>query len=136
MTEYGDKVHFVVRDFPLTTLHPNAFRAALAAYAANVQGKFFEYTDLLYKNQSSLDDASLSRYAAAIGLNVKRFELDLSSENAAAAVKKDMADGESYGITGTPTIFINGIATRYLSADSFRQAIDAALKNGNTALKR
>lgn len=129
MAEYGDKIHFVVRDFPLTTLHPNAFRAALAAYAANAQGKFFEYTDLLYKNQSALDDASLSKYAASLGLNVKRFELDLSSENAAAAVKRDMADGEAYGITGTPTIFINGIATRHLSANGFREAIDAALNN-------
>ena len=116
-----------MRDFPLTTLHPNAFRAALAAYAANEQGKFFEYTEILYKNQSALDDASLSKYAATLGLNVKRFELDLSSENAVATVKKDMADGESYGITGTPTIFINGMATRHLSTDGFRNAIDAAL---------
>ena len=127
LAEYGDKVRFVVRDFPLTTLHPNAYRAALAAYAANAQGKFFEYTDILYKNQSALDTESLSKYAASLGLNVKRFELDLSSENAAAAVKKDMADGTSYGITGTPTIFINGIATRHLSADGFREAIDLAL---------
>lgn len=125
--EYGDKVRFVVRDFPLTTLHPDAFRAALAAYAANAQGKFFEYTEILYKNQSALDDASLSKYAASLGLNVKRFELDLSSENAAAAVKKDLADGTSYGITGTPTIFFNGVATRHLSADGFREAIDYAL---------
>jgi len=128
LAEYGDKIHFVVRDFPLMTLHHDAYRAALAAYAANAQGKFFEYIDLLYKNQSALDDASLSKYAASIGLNVKRFELDLSSENAASYVKKDMADGNSYGISGTPTIFVNGVKVRRLSADGFREAIDSALK--------
>ena len=109
LAEYGDKIHFVVRDFPLVTLHEHAFQAALAANAANAQGKFFEYADILYKNQSALDDASLSKYAAGLGLNVKRFELDLSSENTAAEVRKDMADGQNYGITGTPTIFINGV---------------------------
>jgi protein-disulfide isomerase len=129
LAEYGDKVRFVVRDFPLTSLHDHAFQAARAAYAANVQGKFFEYVDILYKSQSALDDASLSKYAASLGLNVKRFELDLSSENAASAVKKDMAEGASYGITGTPTIFVNGVATRHLSADGFREAIDTALSN-------
>lgn len=127
LAEYGDKVRFVVRDFPLTTLHPDAYRAARAAWAANAQGKFFEYTEVLYKNQSALDDASLSTYAAGLGLNVKRFELDLSSENAAAAVTKDVADGTAYGITGTPTIFVNGAAVRRLSIEGFREAINAAL---------
>ncbi|MEP7074817.1 MAG: thioredoxin domain-containing protein [Acidobacteriota bacterium] len=127
LAEYGDKIHFVVRDFPLTTLHDHAFRAALAANAANAQGKFFEYADILYKNQSALDDASLSKYASSLGLNVKRFELDLSSENTAAEVRKDIADGKAYGITGTPSIFINGVKVRHLSAAGFREAIDAAL---------
>ena len=128
LAEYGDKIHFVVRDFPLTTIHDHSYRAALAAYAAYQQGKFFEYIEILYKNQSQLDDASLSKYAAGIGLNVKRFELDLSSENAAAYVKKDMADGDSYGISGTPTIFVNGVKVRRLTAYGFREAIDTALK--------
>ena len=128
LAEYGDKIHFVVRDFPLTTIHDHSYRAALAAYAAYQQGKFFEYIEILYKNQSQLEDASLSKYAASIGLNVKRFELDLSSENAAAYVKKDMADGDAYGISGTPTIFVNGVKVRRLTAYGFREAIDAALK--------
>jgi protein-disulfide isomerase len=127
LAEYGDKVHFVVRDFPLTSLHQNAFRAALAANAANAQGKFFEYIEILYKNQSALDNTSLSKYAAGLGLNVKRFELDLSSENTAAEVRKDVADGKNYGISGTPSIFVNGIMVRHLSAEGFREAIDFAL---------
>ena len=128
LAEYPGKIHFVVRDFPLTSIHENAFRAALAAGAANAQGKFFEYTELLYTHQNALDAASLSKYAAQVGLNVKQFELDLSLEKTAAEVRKDMADGRAYGITGTPTIFVNGIAVRHLSADGFREAIDRALK--------
>lgn len=128
LSEYGDKIRFVVRDFPLVRTHENAFRAALAANAANAQGKFFEYAEVLYKNQESLDDQSLKKYAADLGLNLKQFELDLASEKFAAEVRKDMADGEKYGITGTPTVFVNGVKVSRFSAESFRRAIEEALK--------
>ncbi len=125
---YGDKVLFVVRDFPLTTIHKNAFRAALAANAANAQGKFFEYTEVLYKNQENLDDESLKKYAAQLGLNIKQFALDLENKKFADEIRKDMADGKIYGISGTPTIYVNGVKIRILSAASFKNAIDKALK--------
>ena len=127
VAEFGDKVRFVVRDFPLESIHENAFAAALAANAANAQGKYFEYIDLLYRNQSSLDAASLKKYAAEIGLNVKQFEVDSTLERSAAEVRKDAADGEKYGVSGTPTIFVNGVKVHRLSADSFRRAINRAL---------
>jgi protein-disulfide isomerase len=125
--EYGDKVRFVVRDFPLESIHENAFRAALAANAARVQGKFFEYTEILYRNQDKLDEASLKKYAAELGLNLKQFELDFTSEKTAAEVRKDMADGRKYGIGGTPTIYVNGVKVNRLGPDAFRHAIDRAL---------
>ena len=125
--EYGDKVRLVIRDFPLESIHENAFRAALAANAARAQGKYFEYIDVLYRNQESLDDASLKKYATELGLNIKQFELDFISEKAAAEVRKDMADGRSYGIGGTPTVYVNGIRVHRLSAEGFRLAIDRAL---------
>ncbi len=128
LAEYGNKIRFVVRDFPLTNIHANAFRAALAANAANAQGKFFEYTEILYKNQMALDTDSLKKYAADLSLNRKQFDLDLESEKYAADVRKDMADGKNYGITGTPTFFVNGVKVRALSAESFRKAIEKALK--------
>lgn len=128
--EYGDKIRFVVRDFPLESVHENAFRAALAANAARQQGKFFEYIEILYRNQDNLDAASLNRYAGELGLNLKQFELDLSSEKTAAEVRGDMADGLKYGARGTPTIFINGVKIQRLSADAFRGAIDRALAAG------
>jgi len=126
--EFGDKVRFVVRDFPLTQIHENAFQAALAANAAHAQGKFFEYTEILYRHQDALDSASLKKYAADAGLNPKQFELDLASEKNAAEVRKDVADGNTYGVSGTPTIFVNGVKVRRLSAEGFRDAIEKALK--------
>ncbi len=128
MAEYAGKIRFVVRDFPLETLHENAYRAALAAGAANAQGKFFEYIEILYTHQDALDDASLKKYAAQIGLNAAQFELDSNSERTAAEVRKDMADGESYGVSSTPTIFVNGVMVRTLSADAFKAAIERILK--------
>ena len=126
--EYGDRVRFVVRDFPLQNIHPNAFAAALAADAAKNQGKFFEYIEILYRNQEALDKDSLVRYAAQIGLNTKQFELDFTSEKAAAEVRKDIADGKAYGTAGTPTIFVNGMKVHRLSAEGFRRAINRALQ--------
>jgi len=129
LAEYSsDNVRFVVRNFPLMTIHENAFQAALAARAALAQGKFFEYTEILYRNQNALDAASLKKYAVEAGLNPSQFELDLQSAKTAEAVRKDMADGTSYGIAGTPTIFINGVKLRIATADGFREAIDKALK--------
>jgi protein-disulfide isomerase len=127
LAEYGDKIRFVVRDFPLTTIHKDAFLAAQAAAAANAQGKFFEFTEILYQNQAALDAVSLKKYAADSGLNVAQFELDLQSGKFAGEVRRDMAEGKSYGVTSTPTIFVNGVKVRALSAKSFRDAIEKAL---------
>ncbi len=128
LAEYGDKIRFVVRDFPLTTIHENAFQAAVAANAAKAQGKFFEYIEKLYSNQDALDAASLKKYAVELGLNPAQFALDLQSEKNAEAVRKDMSDGNSYGINATPTVFVNGVKVRVITADGFREAIDKALK--------
>ena len=125
---FPGKIRFVVRDFPLESIHENGIRAALAANAANAQGKYFEYTEILYTHQDTLDDASLKKYAADLGLNAKQFELDFNSEKTSAEVRKDMADGEAYGIDSTPTIFINGAKSRDLSVEGFKAAIERALK--------
>ena len=127
IAEYGAKVRLVVRDYPLQNIHENAFLAAMAANAANAQGKFFEYTEILYKNQAALDRESLKTYASQVGLNVKQFEIDLSLEKSAAEIRKDIADGNSFGVSSTPTIFVNGVKVHKLSAEAFRRAIDKAL---------
>ncbi|MCD9189318.1 MAG: thioredoxin domain-containing protein [Pyrinomonadaceae bacterium] len=127
IAEYGAKIRFVVRDFPLP-MHKDSFQAALAANAANKQGKFFEYTEILYGRQNALDTASLKKYATELGLNLQKFEIDLSDEKAASEIRKDIEDGNSYGISSTPTVFVNGAKVRRLSADGFREAIERALK--------
>lgn len=128
MKSYGNKVRFVVRDFPLSQ-HEYARKAAEAANAAHAQGKFFEYAALLFKNQKALDVPSLKKYASELGLNRARFDAELDRGVHAAEVKKDLEDGEIYGIGSTPTIFINGIQLRTLSAEGLRVAIDRAAAN-------
>jgi len=125
--EFGPSARLVVRDFPLTAIHENAFAAASAAAAAGKQGKYFEYADLLYNNQDSLDSESLSRYADTLGLNLSRFERDRNDPDVRAEIEKDIDDGKSYGATGTPSIYVNGYKIRILSASSFRKAIRRAL---------
>jgi protein-disulfide isomerase len=126
LKSYGNKVRLVVRDFPLP-MHANARKAAEAANAAHYQGKFFEYTALLFKRQNALDVASLKKYATELGLNRAVFDAALDSNKYAAEVKHDINDGEIYGVEGTPTIFVNGVELTMLSAEGLRAAIDRAL---------
>ncbi|HSE25985.1 MAG TPA: thioredoxin domain-containing protein [Pyrinomonadaceae bacterium] len=126
LQSYGNKVRFVVRDFPLAQ-HENARKAAEAANAANAQGKFFEYAELLFKRQKALDVASLKKYATEIGLNRPKFDAALDSGTYQEEVKHDIEDGQMYGVGSTPTIFINGLQLTVLSADGLREAIDRAL---------
>lgn len=128
LATYGDKVRFVVRNYPLN-MHKDAFPAAQAAQAAYKQGKFFEYVELLYNNQNSLDTASLKSFAAQIGLDQKQFDADLASGQFNARIEKDLADGDNYGIEGTPTIFVNGVALRNLTPKALRDLIEWSLNN-------
>lgn len=122
---YGDKVRFVVRDFPLDR-HENARKAAEAANAANAQGKFFEYIALLFKRQNALDVSSLKKYATELGLDRAKFDAALDRGMYQAEVKRDIEEGEMYGVGVTPTIFVNGVQLRTLSAEGLREAIDRA----------
>jgi protein-disulfide isomerase len=124
--EYGENIRFVVRNFPLVTIHANAYKAAQAAQAARTQGKFLEYIDILYKNQEKLDVISLKKYANDLKLNRKMFDLELDGRKHEEIIKKDIADGIFYGIGATPTIYINGVKLRDLSATGLKQAIVSA----------
>lgn len=123
---YEKSVHFVVRDFPLA-MHPNARKAAEAAAAAHAQGKFFEYIALLFKNQNALEVPSLKKYASELGLDRKRFDMELDNGVHAAEVQHDVEEGEAYGIEGTPTIYINGVMLREFTAEGIRAAMNRAL---------
>ena len=126
LKSYGSKLRLVVRDFPLA-MHANARKAAEAANAAHAQGKFFEYTALLFKRQDALDVPSLKKYATEIGLDRARFDQALDSGKYSAEVKHDVDDGQIYGVGSTPTIFVNGKMLRTLGSEGLRAAIDQAL---------
>ena len=105
----GERVRFVFRHFPLDSVHPSARRAALAAEAAASQGRFWEMHDLLYENQDELGEDDLRRYAAELGLDLRRFEEDLANDNHAWRIEEDRLGGERAGVGGTPALFVNGV---------------------------
>ncbi|NNE68320.1 MAG: thioredoxin domain-containing protein [Pyrinomonadaceae bacterium] len=125
--KYGDRVRLVYRDFPLPKVHKNAIPAARAAFAANKQGKFFEYSEKLYQNQANLDEASLVKYAAELKLDTAKFSADMKSPESMAEIEKDIADAKEYGVAGTPSIFVNGYKIRTLSVQAFENAVERAL---------
>lgn len=134
--EYIDtgKVRLVFRDFPLS-FHQNAALAAEAAQCAHEQGRFWEYHDRLFAGQGEWSGSAnagqvFAGYAEGLGLDGARFRECLSSKRYAAEVQKDFNDGKGYGVTGTPTFFINGV--KLVGAQpfsAFQQAIEAELKS-------
>jgi protein-disulfide isomerase len=126
------KVKIVFRNLVLP-FHQNAQKAAEAGECANKQGKFWEYHDILFtKGQSDgtgLDTTSLKKYAVELSLDTQKFNQCLDNGEAADAVKKDMADAQSAGASGTPTFYINGEQiVGALPFSTFEQTIDKALK--------
>lgn len=105
----GTALRFVFRNFPLKESHPHAEHAAEAAEAAGAQGKFWEMHDALYEHQDALDDRSLVRYAAALGLDGDTFEHELRTHVHKTRVHEDFMSGVRSGVNGTPTFFIDGV---------------------------
>lgn len=108
MSTYQDRVKFIYRDFPISKVHPLAQKAAEAAECAFDQGKFWAMHDLLYLNQSTIDQNSFREYAEEIGLDTKKFDECLLGDMKKEEVEKDFSDGVLAGIRGTPTFFFNG----------------------------
>ncbi|MEU4160783.1 thioredoxin domain-containing protein [Actinoplanes sp. NPDC026670] len=111
--EYGDRITYVVRYFPIAS-HPNAFNSAHAAEAAARQGKFEEMYVKLFDNQQGWGHSQESRasvfagYAGELGLDMTKYSADVTSAEVAERVKSDAADGVALGVQGTPTFFVNG----------------------------
>jgi protein-disulfide isomerase len=108
-SELPDTLAVVFRHFPLTTVHPHAELAAEAAEAAGAQGRFWQMHDMLFENPDALAPDDLLKYAAALGLDLKRFAHDLAEGTFATKVRGDVLSGVQSGVTGTPTFFINGV---------------------------
>ena len=112
--EYGDRITYVVRYFPIAS-HPNAYTSAHAAEAAARQGKFEQMYVKLFDNQTAWGHNEQSQaerfvaYAGELGLDVPKFRADMADPQVDARVRSDAADGEQLGVQGTPTFFVNGV---------------------------
>ena len=128
LSTYGDKIHFVYRNYPLAS-HPNAQPAAEAAACAAEQGKFWEYHNRLFEHQDKLSDTDLKDHAAALGLDSGKFTICLNTHKYQNDIGADISAANDVGVTGTPAFFVNG---RPLDGaqpfEAFKQMIDEELK--------
>jgi protein-disulfide isomerase len=131
--EFNDQIKFQFRNFPLTSIHQNAFAGARAAEAAALQGKFWQMHDLLYDDQSQWADSSnptqyFQQYARQLGLNLSQFNKDYSSSAVNGAINADMAAGNKLNVQGTPTFFLDGKQIQVTAnASSFEAQIKAEI---------
>jgi protein-disulfide isomerase len=131
---YGKDVRVVFRHQPLP-FHSNAKLAAEASMAAHAQGKFWEYHDKLFANQTALDRASLEKYAGEIGLDLTKFKSALDNGTFRSRVEADAAAGASVGASGTPTFFINGRqVVGAMPFESFKPVIDDEIQKADKLL--
>ena len=128
LAAYPNDVNFVMKQFPLRQIHPNADPAARAAIAAGKQGKFWEMHDELYKNSRNLTAETIKGIAEKAGLDMKKFEADQSSDEVKKQVEEEMALGAKSDVRGTPSFFVNGKVAQNRTLDGFKAQVDAALK--------
>jgi protein-disulfide isomerase len=126
---YGDRVRIVWKDFPLTSIHPQAFKAAEAGQCAREQGKFWEYHDRLFANQQALEPESLKKHAAEAGLDAAKFNACLDEAKYGERVQEQMAMGTKLGVASTPSVFVNGrMVSGAQPYDVFTTIIDEELE--------
>lgn len=132
--EYGDRVLFVYRHFPLTNIHRHALSAAFAAEAAGRQGRFFEMHDILFERQSDwAGEADAEKlffaYAEELTLDVEQFGADTDNKTILDAIEASYRDGLRAGVNGTPTFFLNGERIENpRNYEAFQKIIDSALQ--------
>jgi len=132
LTKYNGEVKLSYRDFPLSSIHPNAQIAAEASRCAEAQGKYWQMHDAMYANQSKLQEPDLIKTAGSLGMDEKSFASCLKSDKYKTAIQQDVQAGTRAGVSGTPAFFINGrFLTGALPQAEFEKIINeelAALK--------
>jgi protein-disulfide isomerase len=123
---YPKTVKLAIKNFPLPN-HKFARRAAVAALAANRQGKFWEFHHELYQNYNRLNEEKIQEIARQVGLDTVKFNQDMKAPAIEAMVASDLRDGNNSGVRGIPTIFINGRLLRDRSFEGFQAAIEKEL---------
>ncbi len=127
LDKYPDNVKLVIKHFPLAN-HKYAHKAATAALAANVQGKFWEFHSKLFKNYKVINDTKIQDIAKELGLDMEKFNKDMQLPAIKRLIDRDVSNGRQIGVRGTPTIFINGKSLRSRSLPGIYQVIEAELK--------
>ena len=126
LEKYPQDVKLIFKNFPIGN-HKSALPAALAAHAAGKQSKFWEYHDLLFKNYNRLNTQKIQQIAEQLNLDMEQFEKDIRSPKALEQIKMDQSEGVRIGVSGTPTVFINGKRLRNRSLAGFQRVIDQEL---------
>ncbi len=109
-------------------MHPFARLAAVASIAAQRQGKFWEFHDLLFANYNRLNREKVEEIAKKVGLKMDRFETDMKDPEITSIMNRDVSEGNRIGVRGTPSVFVNGKELRNRSMEGFRAAISKELK--------
>ncbi len=132
MAEFGDKVKFEYKHYPLVQIHPFAEPAARAAEAAGQQGKFFEYADILFAKQNEWSKSTnptgfFKKYAEELGLDLTKFAQHQKSSLLQGNIKANMLEARELGLTGTPSFYLNGVKMEFSNYDDFKAQIGAAV---------
>jgi protein-disulfide isomerase len=114
-------------------MHPYARNAAAAALAANNQGKYWQFSHLLFENASRLSDATVQSIAKQLGLDAGKFNRDMRSASVQNLISKDMSEADKASVEGTPAIFINGKALRIGGDNELTMAVESELKRKKTS---
>ncbi len=132
--QYGDRVEFVLRYFPLSG-HFNGERAARSVEAAAQQGKLEPMYHKMYETQAEWGEQRVPAddvfrgFAEELGLDMAAYDAAYADPATAERVALDMADGEALGVMGTPTFFVNGMQIPLQSREDLRVAVESALAN-------
>ncbi|MDP1709505.1 MAG: thioredoxin domain-containing protein, partial [Candidatus Komeilibacteria bacterium] len=129
LDEYKGQVRLVFRNFPLTSIHPYAQKAAEAAECAGEQGKFWEMHDKLFENQGALTVENLKSYAQSLGLSTSKFNDCLDSSKYAQKINQQATEAQAAGVTGTPATFVGSqLIKGAVPYENFKALIENQLK--------
>ena len=126
--KYKDHMRLVYRHFPLPQ-HPNSKLAAIASQAAQEQGTFWPYADMLFENQEKLDKDSLIKYAENLGMNVEKFKMDLDDPKYSSEVENDLQTAGKIGLNATPSFILNDVLMKFTTLEDFEKQIVQALES-------
>ena len=107
LPQFPQDLRFAIKQYPLGS-HKFSHEAAMAALAAGKQGKFWEFHSQLLQNYDKVDDAKILEIAKSLGLDMERFNRDRGSPQLRELISEDVKNGRAIGVTGTPSVFLNG----------------------------